>query len=418
MFTHSMRLAVAVAGLMALRSEVALAATRPAGVEAVVGEVLPSTPPGGLDIHHINTGEGNAALLVLPDQTTVLIDCGSNRGVARLPGFKAPPRPDGSRLPGEWVARYVRQVHPRGADAPVDYGVASHFHADHIAGFPEFLRHVRIATFLDRGWPDYGDPLPFTGGGAALYKAALAGQVKSHGMKVERFRGGVADQIVLRHEPRRYPDFEVRHLAVNGEAWTGEGTAMRRRVVAGAALQENALCAALRVRYGAFDYFAGGDLLGTAEKPEIPASRDVESAVAWVTGPVDVLMLNHHGNSDATSPFFVSVLQPRVCIAQVWDAQQVDPTVLARLRSPLLGPGPRDIFMTNGEWPERDAHVVRVFGEAAGRKHVEDLKAIAARQGHIVVRVAPGGASYHVVVLTDADESRHVRSVHGPYPSR
>jgi hypothetical protein len=226
------------------------------GVPAVravpaVGAVLPPPLVGGLDIHHINTGEGNAALLVLPDRTTLLIDCGSNRGMARLPRFKAPSRPDGSRLPGEWVARYVRRVHPRGADAPVD-----------------------------------------------------------------------------------------------------------------------------------------------------------------------VLMLNHHGNSDATSPFFVSVLQPRVCVAQVWDAQQVDPIVLGRLRSELLAPGPRDIFMTNGEWEGRDEHVVRVFGEVAGRKHVEDLKTIAARQGHVVVRVAPGGASYDVIVLTDADESMRVRSVHGPYASR
>ncbi len=73
---------------------------------------------------------------------------------------------------------------------------------------------------------------------------------------------------------------------------------------------------------------------------------------------------------------------------------------------------------TNGEWAGRDEHVVRVFGEDVGRKHVEDLKTIATRQGHVVVRVAPGGGSYDVIVLTDADESLRVRSVHGPYSSR
>src|SRR5688572_32905602 len=104
----------------------------------VVGEVLPPHAAGGMDIHHINMGQGNAALLVLPDQTTLLIDCGSNQNMPKPPRWKAPPKPDGSRLPGEWVARYVKRVHPRGADAPVDYGVVSHFHADHLAGFPEF----------------------------------------------------------------------------------------------------------------------------------------------------------------------------------------------------------------------------------------------------------------------------------------
>jgi hypothetical protein len=130
------------------------------------------------------------------------------------------------------------------------------------------------------------------------------------------------------------------------------------------------------------------------------------------------MMLDHHGNHDGNSPFFVSVLRPRVCVAQVWDAQQVDPIVLARLRSEKIAPGPRDIFMTNGEWEGRDEHVIRVFGEVAGRKHVEDLKTIASRQGHVVVRVAPGGGSYEVIVLTDNDESMRVRSVHGPYESR
>ena len=130
------------------------------------------------------------------------------------------------------------------------------------------------------------------------------------------------------------------------------------------------------------------------------------------------MTLNHHGNHDATSPFFLSVLQPRVCIAQVWDAQQVDPIVLGRLRSGKIAPGPRDIFMTNGEWEGRDEHVIRVFGDEVGRKHIEDLKAIASRQGHVVVRVAPGGASYSVIVLVDNDESLRIRSVHGPYESR
>jgi hypothetical protein len=381
-----------------------------------VGHVLPPPETGGMDIHHINTGEGNAALLVLPDQTTWLIDCGSNPG-DRLPRFKAPRRPDDSRLPGEWVARYIRKIHPRGPDAPVDYGLVTHFHGDHMAGFIELFRHVRIGHFVDRGWPDYGAPLPFTGALAGLYKGTVAEQAKRHGMKVERFRGGT-DQFVLRSAPERYPSFEVRNLAVNGEAWTGEGATMRRRMIAVERGDENALCAAVRVRYGAFDYFTGGDLTGASERPESPVWRDMEAAIAWVTGPVDVAALNHHGNSDSTSPLFVSVLQPRVCIAQVWDAQQLTPKVLGRLRDEKIGPGPRDVFMTNGGWEGRAEHILRLFGEEVGRQHLEDLQTVVANQGHIIVRVAPGGDAFHVVVLTDTDESLRVRSVHGPYTSR
>ncbi|HUR56593.1 MAG TPA: MBL fold metallo-hydrolase [Opitutaceae bacterium] len=383
---------------------------------ASVGAALPSPEAGGLDIHHINTGDGNATFFVFPDQTTLLIDCPANQDSTRAPRFKAPLRPDNSRLPAEWVARYIKRVHPLGPDAPVDYALVTHLHADHMGGIPELLRRVRVHTFLDRGWPDYTAPAPFGGALAGFYKGALAENVKQHGMKVERFRAGVADQIVLRREPARYPNFEVRQLAVNGEAWTGEGTTTRRRIDA-SEKNENALCAALRLRFGAFDYYGGGDLTGMTSKPDWPASRDMESAIAWVTGPVDAMLLNHHGNSDSSGPFFISVLQPRVCIAHVWDAQQVDPTTLGWLRNERLGPGPRDIFMTNGGWEGRDEHIVRVFGEAAGRKHIEDLKAVT-QQGHVVVRVAPGGASYVVLMLEDGDESMRVKSVHGPYQSR
>ena len=67
--------------------------------------------PGMLDIHHIDSGRGNATFILAPDGTTILIDCGaSNDG----PDESAPARPDGSRRPGEWVATYALR-HARAA---------------------------------------------------------------------------------------------------------------------------------------------------------------------------------------------------------------------------------------------------------------------------------------------------------------
>jgi len=37
-------------------------------------------------------------------------------------------------------------------------------------------------------------------------------------------------------------------------------------------------------------------------------------------------------------------------------------------------------------------------------------------QGHALVRVAPGGADFSVLVLEDGDESDRVKAVFGPYP--
>lgn len=399
------------AGLLAL-----LVATSGAG--QTVGELLPAWQRGGLDIHHINTGEGAAAFFVLPDGTTLLVDCGDGAEIARAPRYKSPRKPDESRMPGEWVARYLQKVQPGGTSAPVDFLVISHFHPDHMGGVPELLRHVTVRTVLDRGWPDYGAPLPFAGPLAPRYRAALRDQVDHHQATIERFRAGAADQIRLRHTPADFPGFSVRNLAVNGEAWTGVGTEVRARFPAGQKIDENPHSAAFRLTYGTFDYFTGGDIPGSSPDPAQPAWTDMESAIAWATGPVDVAVLNHHGNADASTPFFLSVLQPRVCIAQVWAAKQLDPVTLARLQSDRIYPGPRDLFATNGLWAGRAEHLIELLGEAPARAHLEKLNALAATQGHCVVRVAPGGARYQVLVLDDSDESLRIRSIHGPYASR
>jgi hypothetical protein len=46
------------------------------------------------------------------------------------------------------------------------------------------------------------------------------------------------------------------------------------------------------------------------------------------------------------------------------------------------------------------------------------LDQLASAEGHVVVRVAPGGASYRVIVLDDAAETYAIKAVHGPYDSR
>ena len=131
-----------------------------------------------------------------------------------------------------------------------------------------------------------------------------------------------------------------------------------------------------------------------------------------------MLVLNHHGGQDTTNAFFLSVLQPRVHIAQVWDSIQVTAEVLQRLRSEAIYPGPRDIFTTNGMWDGKKEHMVQFYGEEIALRHIEDLQNITASQGHIVIRVAPGGASYTIFVLDDSQESYRIKSIHGKYDSR
>jgi len=108
-----------------------------------VGQPLPAWTPGTLDIHQINTGRGNAALLILPDGTSLLLDAGDG---GNPPPRGTPPRPDGSRPPGEWIARYARAM---GVSA-IDYGYITHFHDDHLSALVDVAARIPIRKMFDQ----------------------------------------------------------------------------------------------------------------------------------------------------------------------------------------------------------------------------------------------------------------------------
>ncbi|HEX9818637.1 MAG TPA: MBL fold metallo-hydrolase, partial [Methylomirabilota bacterium] len=197
------------------RLGLALAALAPALAAASLaappgGGALPPWTPGTLDVHHITTGRGNAALLVLPDGTTVLIDAGDG---GHLPPRGTPPRPDGSRTPGEWIARYARAM---GA-AAIDYGYVTHFHDDHMNAMVDVAERIPVRRMLDRGWPEYDYPSADHGEfglpGFLRYRELL----RRGSVRPERLQPGRNDQIVLTVDPKSYPQFEVRNIAANGE---------------------------------------------------------------------------------------------------------------------------------------------------------------------------------------------------------
>jgi beta-lactamase superfamily II metal-dependent hydrolase len=401
----------------------------------VAGRPLPRWERGTLDIHQINTGTGDAALFILPDGTTWLLDAaGVNRTGEREPNYDAPPQPNGSLRAGQWIARYIRKHHPEGERGGLDYAMLTHFHGDHmgtlmpdspaapsgaykLTGITDVGTEITIRMMLDRDWPDYKYPAPSGGAMMQNYRAFLKWQAEHRGLKAARFEAGRTDQIVLRKAPKEFPTFEVRNIAANGFVWTGSGTTTRNRFPEGIVPVENNCSLAFRLTYGAFTYFNGGDMAGFLG-PNAPAWGEMESAVAWVTGPVDAYALNHHGTDDSANAFFLSVLQPRIHILSTYASSQPSPGVMRRMLSERIYPGARDIFMTNSGWPGRREHMVKLFGETETVWLLEQIGKMAANQGHVLLRVEPGGARYQVIVLDDGNESATVRSVHGPYPSR
>ena len=166
---------------------------------------------------------------------------------------------------------------------------------------------------------------------------------------------------------------------------------------------ENMCSIGLRIRYGRFDYFTGGDMPGVPDAGA-PAWQSVETAVARAIGPTDVHVVNHHGSIDPESAIFLDDAALAVMILPAWSVTHPSQDVLKRMLAVRLYPGPHDIFAT-------------VFRQAAKDSIGTRATQVQADHGHIVVRVEPGGDRYRVFVLDAALPSAPILSVHGPYTS-
>ncbi len=382
---------------------------------------LPGWRPGELDIHHIDTGRGNATFLLGPDGTTLLIDCGaSNDGL----DTSAPARPDVSRQPGEWVGRYaLRQARAAGRNS-LDYAIATHIHPDHVGDVPvgsspgaggfvatglsQVDALMPVDTVIDRGYPDFGLLQPLKMPFAANYLGWLDARRRS-GKRVERLEVGSREQIRLR-EAGRFPGFAVRGLAANGRVWTGKGTESRsvfpelEKMAAAELPAENTCSIALRLEYGKFSYFTGGDLNADTHDGRAPW-LDVETAVVEACGRVEVAVADHHAYFDACGPEFTRRLDAQAYVISAWHVTHPAQAQLERMIGAWPNAKPHDVFATE----------MLPANKLWNARWVKQMKSA---QGHVVVRVAADGLSYRMFVVDSTVEEGAVRLMCGPYLCR
>jgi len=377
---------------------------------------------GLLDIHHIATGRGNSVLAICPDGTSIMIDAGSAADTSEAVG---PARPNGSRRPGEWIGRYALRHLRATSRQDLDYFVLTHFHDDHmgavfansplsrnqaykLTGVTDVAELVPLRRLIDRGFPNYDYPAP------SMYDALVnyikfAQFASSHGTKVERFQVGSNNQIALRHDPEAYKSFSIQNLSANGEVWTGQGGNTVKLFPDHSLLSasdlptENSCSISLRLTFGSFRYYIGGDLTCFNRFGSAPW-MDVESPVARVAGPASVAVLDHHGYFDATGVDFVRYMRARVYVIQTWHASHPALSVLDELYSPILSPGQHDVFAT-GIVPAAHLADARLSDK------------MQSQHGHVVIRVSEGGETYKVFVLDDTSEEPNVLGNWGPYKS-
>jgi hypothetical protein len=376
--------------------------------------------PGTLDIHHLAYGRGNSTFLLCPDGTSILIDAGTTEDSLDV---SAAQKPNDTVRPGEWIASYIWKELQATGRANLDYFLLTHLHPDHLGdlgpgnppsakgnyrltGVMDVDARISIGKLIDRGFPDYSYPLPQRAPFALNYLEYVKTRVK-RGEACERFRVGQTDQIRLTHESASYPDFAVRNLAANGEIWSGTGENTRQFFPPLDSLPErdypteNMCSLAIRLTYGKFRYFTGGDLTCDTEESDQPW-RDIESPVARAAGHVEVAVANHHAYFDAVGPDFVRSLRPRVFILPTWYVAHPSIAPLRRMLSQSLYPGTRDAFATR----------VMAANRIVNNQFISQLKSL---DGHVVVRVPRGGGAFQIVIRDNGDDAGRVKAVFGPY---
>jgi len=388
----------------------------------LIGQVLPDWEEGYLDIHAINTGRGESTLLIFPDGTTMLIDAASS---LISPNHEVPPvaqKPNINVAPGLTITNYARHF-IKSASNKLNYMLLTHFDHDHIGGIDDTLPMDPTGTFrmggfaevgaklpvdkiIDRAYPTYDFPRNLTGAPRiANYISFLEWTKSARGTEVEQFVVGRNDQIVLTENPSKYPNFKVQNIVGNGVVWTGIETGTRNTFpsageLVAASASENIFSLGFEVSYGKFDYFTAGDLQynGRSTHPW----KDIEAPVAAVVSEVDVMKGNHHATLHCNGTAILSSLKPETMVIHTWRDVQPNPETISRMfnTNPTM-----QVFTTNLTSPNRT-------------RLGADYNKLKATQGHIVVRVSPGGEEYYVYVLDDNNQDYKVTDVFGPYKSK
>lgn len=225
--------------------------------------LMPTRPSGNLQITCMDVGQGDGALIQLPDGVNCLIDCGSS-SESSLWKYRA----------GQAVKYYGIRT--------IDYAFLSHADQDHVSGILEFLqnyecgwdgRNVHGITLETLVLPPTAEESDFE---------EIHNLCRVNGIQVVRMEAG--DDIMA-------DTWSIACLAPSEESLLGDSN------------QDSMV---LMLEYGSFRMLFTGDLEGEAE-------RNLAKQAAFSTD-ADILKAGHHGSKNASSEAFLSMVSPEAAI--------------------------------------------------------------------------------------------------------
>jgi competence protein ComEC len=233
-------------------------------------------PDGRLRVDFLDVGQGDAALVTMPDGTTLLID-GGGRTDFRAHAYRDQ---EGNEQQFERDARSIGEAVVseylwwRGLDH-VDYILATHADADHIDGLNDVMRNFRV-------------------------RAAIVGRSPAIDTEYARFAATAARQGIPVYQLGRGDLFRIG--GVEAQALWPVRTADER------APSRNDDSIVLRLRFGEKTFLFTGDIEKSAEAALAYAGADLRC---------DVLKVAHHGSKTSSIESFVAVTRPTYAVISV-----------------------------------------------------------------------------------------------------
>jgi beta-lactamase superfamily II metal-dependent hydrolase len=232
---------------------------------------------GKLQIHHVDVGQGDGALIISPQGQTALVD-------------------DGTYTNCSPFVNYIKGL----GITSVDYHFASHYHSDHIGCLDDLAASgvlVNIAGY-DRGYS-------YT---TSMYQA----YVNTLGSKRQTMS---KNQVITLDAGSANPVY-IKCVDLNGAG-----------VYSVTGSDENPKTMVLKITYGNFEEVMGGDLT---------ASPQVEPTVGPEVGDVEVYKVHHHASATSSYDSWLNATTPEVAVISVGnDNSYGHPTaaVLTRLHN-------------------------------------------------------------------------------------
>jgi competence protein ComEC len=258
----------------------------------IIATVLVVVPPlsgnsGRLVVHFLDVGQGDSALVVFPGGATMLVDGGGEPAFTThglydttIGQFEAPidrddgwvdPRDSRFRVGEAVVSRFLWTQHRR----RLDYILATHADADHIAGLCDVAHNFCIGE-------------------------ALVGHVPTDNSEFIRFRRETQVQSIPVGVLEAGQQFEIQGVLVQ-VLWPPR--ARGSPVTSG-----NNDSVVVRLVYGSIAVLLAGDIEQPAEDQLVRSGLDLRS---------DVLKVPHHGSKTSSSEAFLDAVRPRCGIISV-----------------------------------------------------------------------------------------------------